>query len=270
MKSKIILGIVFITVQLALAWISYIPKFKEILPPSPTSREQLDWEIRILGTEFALLTAYVGLLLLLREHENSKFQKSLLTRIPAVRVQRLRDDEFYKEFLDRARNAQNTVNITYLAAYPPDEVNNRTRATYDRDLINTIRQRPHVRFRRIVRSSHRNRPWIAELTEHLQNLPNADLAVLRESEREEMPQALSVQIVDERSIWFVAINAHERVGAYRDLVIESQEAAQAMQDYYDRLWGRATRILDSGRITPEGHRILTEAIPDAGGRPEGT
>src|SRR5260221_9844298 len=119
MNTKIWISFTFIALQLSLVALPYIPK---LLPTSPSTREQLDWQIRIVSSQFALLTAYLGILFLLRERENTSFQEKLVSFLPETRVKKLRDDDFYSAFLQSARMAKSVVNIMYLAAYPPDDV----------------------------------------------------------------------------------------------------------------------------------------------------
>jgi hypothetical protein len=178
--------------------------------------------------------------------------------LPETRVRKLRDDEFYSQFLDAAKGARSVVNIMYLATYPPDDVPTDERQFYYSALLQLIKKRPQVRFRRIVRTSAKNRSWVTEMISLLREVPNADVAILKESEREPMPLALSVQVIDGEKTWLVAVGSHERVADYRDLYIENRDVAATMQQYYDRLWGKATKLLDSGRITSEGHTFMTE------------
>jgi len=74
--------------------------------------------------------------------------------------------------------------------------------------------------------------------------------------RAENPLAISAQVVDGEKVWLVALEGHERQADFRDLFIESDEAAEAMRRYYHRLWARATLVLRSGVVTSDGAAIL--------------
>ena len=240
-----------------MAFFTFIPKLKAILPPLPTAHEQLEWQLRVMGLQFVLLTTYLGVLFLLRERDTVTLHNRLLECFPQAKVKKLKEDEFYADFLKAAKFAEHFVNIMYLAAYPPDEVQDNVRKDYYSEIVKVIKKRPAVRFRRVIRNSSKNREWISELVQELRDTSNADIAILKETEKEEMPLALSVQIVDNSKVWIVAIGSHERVRDFRDLFIENEDVALAMQQYYERIWQRSTKLLDSGRITDDGHKYLT-------------
>jgi len=251
-----ILGIALIG-QLLLVFWPLIPGLKLLLPGQPTPREQLEWQIQIIGAGFVLLTLCVSAIFLSQEKENGEFRDSVRKSLPVTKVVQIRDDEFYADFLCEAKKARHSVNIMYLAAQPPDNTRDEARLEYYRDLVTLIRRKRDVRFNRIMRHTPDNKPWIENLIRDLENCPNASVAVIRESDTEEMPLSLSTQIIDNNKVWFVAVAAHERQGPYRDLFVENDKIAEAMQFYHDRLWRRGKVLLNVGQITPDGQRFLT-------------
>lgn len=72
----------------------------------------------------------------------------------------------------------------------------------------------------------------------------------------EMPLAMSVQVVDDQRSWLVATAAHETEASYRDIYIENVDVAISLSNYYDRIWKVSEKLLDRGRITPEGIALL--------------
>jgi len=118
---------------------------------------------------------------------------------------------------------------------------------------------PGVRFRRIIRNSDSNRRWLSELLPRLAaKCPNADVGLLKEGGREEMPLSLSVQLVDSTQTWLVALETHEGSSKYRDIFIESAEFNSAMSGYYERLWNRSEDLLKQGTLTPAGQKVIEE------------
>lgn len=73
-----------------------------------------------------------------------------------------------------------------------------------------------------------------------------------------MPLSLSVQLIDSKQSWLVALETHEGSSRYRDIYIESEEFNAAMGTYYDRLWARAERLMNQGQLTPTGNSIIEE------------
>jgi hypothetical protein len=262
MKARyIILGTALLA-QLCLVLWPYIPGLSSLLPGQPTSREQLEWQIQVIGTGFGILTICVAGIFLSQERENDDFRDFLRKALPVTMIAQIRDDEFYTDFLYAATKAKHTVNIMYLAPRPPDHTKDKARLQYYCDLVNLIRSKKEVRFNRIMRHTTETKRWIENLIRELQNCPNASVAIIKESDTEEMPLSLSTQIIDNNKVWFVAVAGHERQGPYRDLFLENEKLAEAMQLYFDRLWTRGKLLLDVGQITPEGQKYLTpKGIP---------
>ena len=257
MKARFwILGIALVG-QLLLVFWPYIPGLKSLLPGQPTSREQLEWQIQVIGIGFTIFTICVAAIFLSQEKEYGEFRDSVKRSLPVTVVTQIRDDEFYADFLCAAKKAKHTVNIMYLAPRPPDHTRDEARLEYYRDLETLIRRKREVRFNRIMRQTPDTKPWIEHLIRELESCPNASVAVIKESDTEEMPLGLSTQIIDNNKVWFVAVAAHERRGPYRDLYIENEKIAASMQIYFDRLWKRGKVLLDVGQITPDGQKFLT-------------
>jgi hypothetical protein len=243
--------------QLLLVFWPYIPGSKLLLPERPTPREQLEWQIQVIGTGFVLLTVCVGGIFLSQEKESAEFRDSIRKSLPVTTVAQIRDDEFYADFFYAAKKAKHSVNIMYLSPRPPDSTRDKARLEYYQDLATLIKRKKEVQFNRIMRQTPETKPWIENLIRELENCPNASVAVIKESETEEMPLSLSTQIIDKSKVWLVAVASHERQGAYRDVFIENEKIAEALQVYFDRLWRRGKLLLDVGQITPDGQKYLT-------------
>jgi hypothetical protein len=132
---------------------------------------------------------------------------------------------------------------------------------YYRQMHQLMRKRGNeVRFRRLLRQSSGNEAWAADVVRKLVGIPRVDLALLKDLDPENpdnaMPLALSVQIVDQSAVWLVAVQSHEQIGEYRDVVVEGGELPKVMQLYFDRLWGHADVILESGNLTPDGKALV--------------
>ena len=255
---KILILIFFILVQLAFALLPIIPGLKTLLPKEPNQREQLEWQLEFIGFSFAVLTAYIGLNAILEDNDRKNFQKALLRSLPNIKLQPLRDDEFYSHFLASAKMANSDVNIMYLSPDPPNDTHNADRIAYYADILNAIRRKRDVRFNRIVRITPRTKQWISELLRALSGCPNAYVAALKEHDSAQNPLSLSTQIIDQEKVWLVALRSHERQGPYRDLYIESELFAEALRMYYDRLWTRGDELMNAGRLTPAGQRFLDQ------------
>lgn len=258
MKKVVILCIVSFALQLLLALFPYIPGLNAWFPSGDLkSRDVLDTMICILGTSAAITSASIGLLFAFQSYENSNFQAAILSSIPAkTTIEPQRDDEFYRRFIEAARNASHTVCISYFAPYPPNKTHDDDRKKYYTEILELIKKKKGIRFRRIVRDAKEMEPWIATHMSEISGQANADLAMIRDSSNEDSPLALSVQIIDDKKTWFVAVSSHERKAEFRDLYLENDTVGKTMREYHERLWEKATVLVDSGRFTPEGTKYM--------------
>jgi hypothetical protein len=212
------------------------------------------------GTFFGiqLILMSCTILLLIKSLGNELAEK-VEGALPATEVRRMKDYEFYEHFQAAAEQAEHSVRIAYFAPYPPTEVASKGRKKYYDTVLSLMKQRDRVNFKRLVRSSPKNRAWLASLLRELEGRPNVDLAVLTRDlgPEVELPLALSVQVIDKDKVWVVATGSHETQNEFRDVFVQNSDFAAAMTEYYDRVWSVSDRLLDRGRITEQGRQFLT-------------
>ncbi|HEY1800309.1 MAG TPA: hypothetical protein VGG46_05175 [Terriglobales bacterium] len=204
-----------------------------------------------LGIQLLLLTASITLILLKESHDAAERLSAIRAAIPGATVKPLKDYEFYSDFRNAAEEAEHSVWIAYLAPYPPSDVASRDRKKYDIEILDLMKRRTKVNFRRLIRHTEKNVPWAAELVTELKGRPNVDIAVLTcdLASDHEMPLALSVQVVDNDQVWIVATGSHQTKQNFRDVYIKDASVAAAMIQYYDRIWEKSVMVLDHGRVT---------------------
>jgi len=116
-----------------------------------------------------------------------------------------------------------------------------------------------VIFRRLIRDTPANRRWVAALARDFRDLPNSSLALIEDRPPAEATSlALSVQVADGDEGWLVAIQSHERESSFRDIRVTDRELVGVLEMYFNRLWSIADVVLDSGRVTESGTRMLTQ------------
>jgi hypothetical protein len=248
---------VLLLVEAFLAFTPYIPGVAGIW-----QRDFYNTLATLIGFQFVLLTAGIALTLHGEFGPIGASIKDLVSRSPGTVIRRLRDDEFYREFLRAAEAAKHTVRICYFAPYPPMVGGSSDRLEYYRRMKALMASAGHIRFRRLIRATQENKEWVASLIRELEGQPNVDLALVRDlPDSVENPLGLSVQIVDEDQVWMVAIRSHERVGEHRDLYVRDSSVAWAMSEYFDRLWQYGDEVLKTGLVTPKGARLLASLQP---------
>ena len=227
-----------------------------MLPADPNQREQLDWQLTVLGFCFTVMTIYLATTIYFQERDKERFEKDIKSVFPSIKIKKIRDDEFYIQFLAEAKMAKNDVNIMYLSPTPPGHTNNRERSEYYKSMTSLIRKTNNVRFNRIVRITQANKEWITNLLLQFDGSANVYIAGYKDHETIDNPLALSVQIIDQKQSWLVAVGSHERQGAYRDIYIESNEFGEAIQKYYNRIWSRSDVLMNAGNITAAGRKLF--------------
>jgi hypothetical protein len=176
--------------------------------------------------QFQILFAY---LLARVKVERSKIEASnakLLAEIHGLRrsinhnTVALRQDQFYSDFHLDISMATAAVDISHLDIRPPLDAalpGSETRRYYD-DFARTVRTRGNVRFRRIERVSRQKREWLEHLVDEFTGRANFSLACLVTPEEDRKIGAISVQLVDARKVYLVAIREHSSAHAVRDIL----------------------------------------------------
>jgi hypothetical protein len=203
-----------------------------------------------IGVDLLLLSLLVYLLLA-DFKDKTKMQigafESLLTRYTPLTVTRLKENEFYKDFLGCCLKANHYVSICYFAPRPPQDGAPAERDEYYKTMIRVMRGNPDTQFRRIIRDTPPNREWAKQLVYDLRKTTNCSIRMLRDLDQsEDMPLALSVQIVDGTKAWLVAVAEHGSAPVYRDLGIENLDVVEMLNKYFDRLWKMGRVVFEPG------------------------
>lgn len=251
--------------QLGLALSPFIPYVRDNIWAPQTSVSGFAASLATyVGVQFACLAALVYLLL-----EDFKSQAKsdihgfgeLLHQYTPLHVRQLRENEFYQDFLGHCVSATYYVNICYFSPRPPEIGGSPERIQYYANIAAVMRNNPNTRFRRIVRDTPLNRAWALQLVSELQGTNNCSVAMLPDLEETvEMARALSVQIVDGKITWLVAIAEHGGAELHRDIAIENPEVTAMLNKYFDRLWRLSRIIFEPGYDFERSRNALNEGM----------
>lgn len=214
------------------------------------------------GAEFVCLGAMVGFFLIDVQGqvaESGDRFESLLKQFVPLQARRLKGNEFYKEFLGHCEMARHYAKICYFAPVPPERGAGEARRRYYPRLLRVMRANPQVTFKRIIRDTEANRIWAKEMVSIFANATNFHLALLSDrGPEEEMPLALSVQVVDSSNAWLVAVSEHTDTSLYRDVAVENEILVEALNRYFDRLWSLSRVVFRPGDAVAQAHRLIFE------------
>ena len=249
--------------QFCLSVSPFIPFVRDNIWATQTSVNQFASTLAAyVGLQFLCFSLLVPLVLYDIKDQAEKASAdlgSMLRQYTPLQVRRLKEGQFYKEFLGSCTKAGHYVKICYFSPQPPEHGSPRERGTYYKHLTEVIKDNPDITFKRIVRDSEANRKWILDLASQLSDATNCSLALLADQiESVQMPLALSVQIVDGREAWLVAIGEHTGAATYRDIAIENELVAEALDRYFDRLWSLSRVVFKPGDSPEAIHHAIFE------------
>ena len=247
--------------QLLLGISPFIPWVKENIWSTQTSVSSFTAMLATyVGVQFICLGGLVALFLFDLDDQSKKSTerfKDLLQEYTPLQARRLKESEFYKEFLGACVQANHYVKICYFAPTPPDHGAPGARKKYYKRFITVMKGNPGAQFRRIIRNTAANQAWAAEMIPFVANSTNFSIALLDDlDERNEMPLALSVQIIDERKAWLVAISEHSDSATYRDVAVENEILVEVLNKYFDRLWAVSRVVFKPGDTVEQAHKLI--------------
>jgi hypothetical protein len=252
MKTRTLILIATAASQILLAVARFLPKTSGWF--SSDSALALATQVAL---HFTFLSIGLSLLLVKESWDAQVTRDALLLRLPPTTIKPLRDDEFYPRFQAEITTAQSLVHISYFSPSPPDAFTDPVRRAYYAGLPALMRRNGHVQFKRLIRRSRENERWLTAQLALLNGCPNVDVAILDDvDEAKRMGLALSVQVIDEKLAWLVALGSHDRDSPHRDLFVDNAQAAIALNRYFLRLWALSTVLLRNGQPTDEGRMLL--------------
>lgn len=254
--------IVILFIEICLALSPFIPSLNNIVRASLHTSDPFNIQISLTGIYAILITLFFGAGYWAVQAYLAEIiakVEGMLQEHPSITFRR--DDEFHQEFLLACQQAKNQVFITNLSPSPIYFSSSKDRNQYLASLLKEIKAKPKVQFRRLIRYTSENTKFATELISKLQGCSNAHLALIKDSDEEANPLALSVQVIDSNDCWLVALEAHERQTSYRDIHIRDKTFADAIYKYYMRLWQKGTIILESGIEKKDWKKELTRDEP---------
>jgi hypothetical protein len=254
---NVIVGVLTLLLQLLLAFTPFF-RLTAGFWKAESTQDFYNNLTAFIGIQLVLVTGALTLMLIKGSQDQSSAFAELRSAFPLTIVRRLRESDFYNHFRSAVEDARHSVRIAYLAPYPPTEVAYEHRKRYYEEILELMRRRTDLTFKRLVRASPKNDRWIAEMLDDLRDRPNVDIAMLTRDLPPEfdLPLALSVQVIDDDKSWIVAIASHEREGDFTDVYVENGDLAKGLAEYYNRIWQVSEKLLDRGRVTSAGEQLL--------------
>ena len=185
----------------------------------------------------------------------------LARKIPNTRA--LLQDDFYTEFRKKVGSALKTVDMTHLDTASPQSyaLSNTITGEYYANFADMVRKKTDVDFRRVERVSVEKKDWIERIVRELGGQVNFSLSVLTPDDPTEKLPHISVQIIDGKDVFLVAVAMHKTSHNFRDMSITDERSAEIWRNYYDNtLWEKSERVIDRGKINEVNLKRVRELM----------
>lgn len=206
----------------------------------------------------AMLLIYLGVLAYVLD-TRMRVLKSLIHRHAVVDP--IYEIDFYDRFAVSVRSAIRRVDISYLHNKSPySSQDSRKRGYYD-EMVNIIKKRKAVNYKRLIRAVPDNVNWIDKMMKDFKGVANFSLAcILDQCPEEESVEAVSVQLIDDNVTYLVSVGEQKQRRDPRDVYVESEEFNVLWTRYYQRLWEKSELIIDEGNINKKNFRNVQSHI----------
>jgi hypothetical protein len=258
---KRLLILITLLLQIVLSLSPFVPYVRDNIWVQQTSVSQFASTLAsYIGLQFVCLGALVLLVLLDVKEQSVKATddfRHLLEQYTPLNVRRLKENEFYDDFLGACISAKHYVNICYFSPRPPEIGTPASRERYYKKMVRVMTQNPDTKFRRIVRDTEANRQWTESLITRIKTATNCSIALLADTDESiEMPLALSIQIIDGEQAWLVAIAEHTGAATYRDIAVKNEFLVPMLDKYFDRLWSLSRVVFNPGDSAAKSHDAI--------------
>ena len=186
----------------------------------------------------------------------------ILKTLKSPRLEVLSQDEFYQEFRKQVTKAKSIVDISHLDTFPPgsEALRNSESETYYNNFVSMVKNNHNVEFRRVERFSTEKIPWIRKLIDGLSDERNFSLHCLALTMSERKLPYMSVQIIDKRISFIVAVAKHTDAHYPRDILMEGGDISEMWLKYYNSmLWEPSIPIIEHGKFYKDSWDKLTGA-----------
>lgn len=161
----------------------------------------------------------------------------------------LYEKDFYKELGRKIKDAERSVMLAHLDTLPPPRLKRSEAESYYNNLYKQIKNKSNINFQRVERYSSEKEEYLEEMISSLSGLENFSLAILNENFSTRKLPYISVQLIDDRIVYLVAVAEHTSPAIPRDILIKDEEIFKIWIDYYtSQLWESCDVIIRNGNL----------------------
>lgn len=176
-------------------------------------------------------------------------------------IEQVWEANFYDRWRTDVENAGRRVDITYFDNKDPRNSTDQVKKDYYESFGDLIKRKSHegVEFRRLIRANPNLSEWVDDIIEQHQGTSRYSLACIPDPEPEsgELPY-VSVQLIDDEIVYFVAVGQQMEGSSPRDMYIKSSEMNLQWSQYYEALWSKSFKVLRRGTVQDEEYQKYTE------------
>lgn len=178
-------------------------------------------------------------------------------------IKQVWEANFYDRWRTDVENANRRVDITYFDNKDPRKSTDKDKSNYYESFGDVVKRKSTegVEFRRLIRANPNLDNWVEELIEEHEGTSRYSLACVPDPEPEsgELPH-VSVQLIDDEIVYFVAVGQQMEGSTPRDMFVRSTEMNSQWGQYYENLWGKSFKILRRGTVQDDEYSDYKEHI----------
>lgn len=202
---------------------------------------------------FGLVSALIGLIVQLFYNDYKKQKKELSSTVEKLpKIELLHEEEFYARFPYHIHTATRNVDLAHLALESPLQDIKPEQSDYYKSLKKSVKSNSRVTFRRVERVSKDKAEWLQQLVTGFTGQTNFSLYCLVDDEstrNNEMSDLLSVQLIDDKHLFIVALLEHTSTKGHRDIYIRDEGVTGFFREYYKgRLVDKSVPIIVNGQL----------------------
>lgn len=146
----------------------------------------------------------------------------------------INQEDFYSRYNRFMTSANHFVGVTHLAKTPPNPMKCSVQELYYKSFFNLVKKRSNVAVHRVERATKEKREWLERIVRELKGRKNFSLFCILTNDSSEFLPSISVQIVDDKHTFLVAVSKHDNHGGNRDIYIQDREVTEIWRAYFDR------------------------------------
>lgn len=176
-------------------------------------------------------------------------------------ITHLNEQSFYSQLEYIISNEAITrVWISYMHDQRPSNLIGTKQYQYYSNFKKLVKKHQDVTFKRLILASVDALEWIAEIATELEGQQNFNLAVYVDGGDSRASRPLSIQCIDDKYTFLVAVHEEEQTSGRRDILVKDVEFTGKFSKRYSELYDCSVSIVEAGKFDRERFEKLKKEV----------